>query len=163
MNANPTQVRIPIDAANVIDVLARQPLPLAMGQIAVVADGTLRVREDEPLRFSFSFGGALVSALCTVASETMTVDLSADLGPLPYSVQSVTARQGVIAMLGPQGESDGQFEIGDKNMIHFRGALAVERPFTPASLMTALTTYMMGAKPQFERLAEILATAEPAA
>lgn len=157
MTTTMTEIQIPIDAAGVIDLLARHPLPLAMNQIEVIEDGVIRFRPGDPLRFSFSFCGAQIGAVCTLASDKMTVALEAELGPLPYSVQSVSARQGIIAMLGEQGAVDGRFELAARNMIQFRGQVTVDRPFTPAGLVTELTAYMVEMMPQFERLAEILA------
>ena len=157
------EIELPFDAASVIDLLARHPLPLAMNQIEVIEDGLIRFRPGDPLRFTFSFCGAEIGAFCTLGTEKMTVDLDAELGPLPYSVQSASARQRIIAMLHEQPAVSGRFELGSRNMIKFRGQVSVERPFTPEGLVTEMTAYMLEMMPQFEHLAEILAPTTRAA
>lgn len=151
-------IQMPFDPAGLIDLLARHPLPLAMNQIEVAKDGVMRFRQDDPFNFKFSFCGAQILAACRLTTETMTVALESELGPLPYSVQSVSARQGVMAMLGEHG-GHGRFELAAQNMIKFHGQVTVSRPFTPDGLVTELTAYMLECMPQFERLAEILAQA----
>ena len=153
--------------AQAVELLGQQQLPLPLNTYSVDSVGNILKTERDRLSFSFTFLGTRFEASAALGgANKLKLDLIADLGPLPYSVESRMARSAVLDMVAAGEFGFGRFAIAKNQMIRVEGTVPIEQPLTPVALLTALTAFLLDLKPHLDSFAQqvssVWAKAHPA-
>lgn len=132
-----------------LQLLANQQLPVPIGSIGFDADGTLVSRSIGPLRFNFQFAGWRFDAEAESRIDGGRIDLQAVLGGLPYSIEGISRRIDVLAILeaSRRGLPNGRIEIAADRRIVYRGERTITEIPTPAVMLSAVTEMVIDAQP----------------
>jgi hypothetical protein len=144
----------------VLGRLARDEVPFLFDALTVAADGAIVHTPREALRFAFDYMGVIFNAVGRRRGDAFVLTISADLGPLPFSVESAEARQAIQELIGASSALiEPRFTIGDDQMIHVEATMELAKPVSP------VTTLTMVLKPWLARLGALLeqAARRPAA
>ena len=142
--------------------LSRDDVPFLFDALSVRPDGSIVHTARQSLNFSFDCHGAMFTATCCRINGQFMVTVTADLGPVPFSAESMLARraiQDLVAMGTQQAET--QIAITDDQTIRIESTFALLRPVSPVVMLTSITELMLALKPILARLAEILIDATP--
>lgn len=142
-----------------ITSLAETAFPLEVNSLFVGDDGELQRIDPRERPFSFSFEclGLRFSATTRVRQGKLWLRLSAALGPVPYTAESVDRRRDALAImrsghLMPHGNlgvsRDGQIEIS--------GELRLAEPLTPVNVVSAAAELVLEVKPFVDLLSEFV-------
>jgi len=140
--------------------LARDDVPFLFDAVAVQPDGSIVHTARQTLNFSFDYHGATFVAVCRRVDGRFVVTVTADLGPLPFSAESVRARreiQHLIATSVPEP----RLTIADDQTIRIESSFDLLQPVSPVMMLTAVTELMLALKPTLTRLSQILTDATP--
>lgn len=140
-------------------VLGRQVLPLDIHAIAADAEGhLLKVSWEGPVRFRFDYGGWLVEAVLT-EDGTTRLELSADLGAMPFTAEARTERASLQAIVDSgNGHLGGIFTVTRDRRIRLTVAGGVDGPLTAVGLVATVTRLLLPATPYLDLLAVFLRT-----
>jgi hypothetical protein len=144
--------------------LARDDVPFLFDAIAVQPDGAIVHTARKTLNFSFDYHGANFLAQCRRVYGRFVVTVTADLGPLPFSAESLRARreiQHLIAMGGHGGAP--LLTIANDQAIRIESSFDLLQPVSPVVMLTAVTELLLDLKPTLARLSEILSEITPPA
>jgi hypothetical protein len=132
-----------------LSFLANHPLPLEVGTITVLADGTAERRERTLLNFTFDYTGTSFAAAIEPTPEGAQLRLDATLAPMPYSAEGRDRRRDIHAIVAASrtGLQHGRFALDRQHQIHLVGELAIASPVTPIALVTAATRMLIAATP----------------
>jgi hypothetical protein len=145
--------------AQAVELLGQQRLPLPLNTYSVDASGNILKTERDRLSFSFAFLGTRFDASAALGGvNKLNLDLTADLGPLPFSVESRMARSAVLDMVAAGEFGFGRFSIAKNQMIRVEGTVPIEQPLTPVALLTALTAFLLDLKPHLDSFAQQVTT-----
>lgn len=142
--------------------LARDDVPFLFDAVAVQPDGAIVHTTRKALNFSFDCFGATFAAACRRVDGQYMVTVAADLGPVPFSAESVRARrevQDLVAVAAHTAET--RMTITDEQTIRIDSTFALLQPVSPVVMLTAIAELLLTLKPTLARLAEILADAMP--
>ena len=142
--------------------LARDDVPFLFDAVAVQPDGAIVHTARKSLNFSFDCLGATFAAACRRVDGQYMVTVTADLGPVPFSAESVRARrkvQHLVALGGHAAET--QMTISDDQTIRVDSSFTLLQPVSPVVMLTAITELLLALKPTLAELAEILTDAVP--
>ena len=156
-------VRLQGHSPRTLEVLASDGLAILVDNVRIGPDGTVQRTPRQRLSFSFDFEGATFTAEARPAHGDWIIVLPAELGPLPYSAESLTARPAIQALVAAQTGSSGlRIDLDDAINLVVRGNVVVPQPVTPVALLTSMTEALLKLRPSLRRLAELLASATPA-
>jgi hypothetical protein len=132
-----------------LSFLANHPLPLEVGTITVLPDGTAERRERTLLNFTFDYTGTNFAAAIEPTPEGAQLRIDAALAPMPYSAEGRERRRDVHAIVAASrtGLKHGRFALDDQHQIHLVSELAIGSPVTPIALVTAATRMLIAATP----------------
>src|SRR5271170_925252 len=132
-----------------LSFLANHPLPLEVGTIAVLPDGTAERRERTLLNFTFDYTGTSFAAAIEPTPEGAQLRLDAALAPMPYSAEGRARRRDLHAIVAASrtGLKHGRFALDSQRHIHLVSELAIGSPVTPTALVTAATRMLIAATP----------------
>ena len=143
-----------------VGILAEQQLPLSLpidGNAATNGHLPAGRKIRDRMQFSFAHAGTVFECLGTVDAGAMQVAVAADLGPLPFTAESVEARQGMRGVVeAGRNLPGGGFSITARGSIRLDGAFRVESPVSPVALISGATIFVLEAQPYLERLATYL-------
>ena len=108
--------------------------------------------------FDFTAGGARYRTRGRTSDSRLALDITAELGRLPFSIQSRTARDAAMALLAtpPAGASP---RITRTSSIELDGQVTVASDVTPVSLVAALTEWVINVQPWVSAISAPLAAA----
>ena len=132
-----------------LSFLANHPLPLEVGTIAVLPDGTAERRERTLLNFTFDYTGTSFAAAIEPTPEGAQLRLDAALAPMPYSAEGRARRRDIHAIVAASRTAlmHGRFALDNQRHIHLVSELAIDSPVTPIALVTAATRMLIAATP----------------
>jgi hypothetical protein len=141
----------------VLGRLARDDIPFLFDALAVGPDGTIIHTPREALRFAFDFQGVIFNAEGRRQGDIFVLTISADLGPLPFSVESAEARQAIQDLISASGALIApRFSIGGDQMIRIEAAMELAKPVSPATTLTMVTEVLLMLKPWLARIGTLL-------
>lgn len=132
-----------------LSFLANHPLPLEVGTIHMLPDGSAERRERTLLNFTFDYTGTSFAAAIEPTPEGARLRLDAALAPMPYSAEGRDRRRDVHAIVAASrtGLKHGKFALDANRRIHLVSELAIGSPVTPIALVTAATRLLIAATP----------------
>lgn len=141
----------------VLGRLARDDIPFLFDALAVGPDGAIIHTPREALRFAFDFQGVIFNAEGRRQGDVFVLAISADLGPLPFSVESAAARQAIQDIVIASGALIApRFLIGDDQMIRIEAAMDLAKPVSPVTTLTMVTEVLLVLKPWLARIGTLL-------
>ena len=140
-----------------VRLVSGQEQSLNVASLEVDKDGQLVVRDDDrPLRFSFEFAGAPFEAEVT-AGDAPLVKLTADLGLLPYTIESPAARYWALRVIAASSRMKrGRLELDSNYAIRLRAEAPPPAQRTPVTILSTVTALLLDFKPCLELLSEVL-------
>lgn len=121
-------------------------------------DGTRRLLQLRDVSFDFSAGGARYRTRGRAHDARLDLDITAELGCLPFSIQSRAARDEAMALLAtpPAGAN---LRITRSSTIALDGQMTLHADVTPVTLVTALTEWVINVQPWISAISAPLAAA----
>lgn len=121
-------------------------------------DGARHLTQLREVSFDFSAGGARYRTRGRTRDSMLDLDITAELGRLPFSIQSRAARDEAMALLAvpPAGAS---LRITRTSAIELDGQVTLASDITPVSLVAALTEWVINIQPWISAIAAPLAAA----
>lgn len=121
-------------------------------------NGARHLKQLHEVVFDFTAGGARYRTRGRTRNSVLDLDITAELGRLPFSIQSRAARDEAMALLAapPAGASP---RITRTSSIELGGQVTVASDVTPVSLVAALTEWVINVQPWVSAIAAPLAAA----
>jgi hypothetical protein len=143
-----------------------KPLPLLNVQSIPPEEPRLRLNPDGSLEIggpggqiecAFRFMGLAFSANTRPTGAGTVLQLSAEIGPLPYSAEGAGLRSAVFAVVDASQRMDGaRLVISSRRWIYCIGKAALKEGWQANDAITAAARLVLVAKPYLVLLAEIL-------
>jgi hypothetical protein len=150
----------------ILELVTRGHSPLQVGDIAVSDDGQICLRSgDQPLLFAFAYRGVDFEARMETA-PTARIALSAELGKLPYSMETQRGRRLTRRIVAATTDlPGGKIVVSDDQDMSLVASAQPPLPLTPASVMATITSLLLDFRPYIDLLCESLEfnTVQPAA
>jgi hypothetical protein len=135
--------------------LARDDVPFLFDTVAVKPDGSFEHKARQALNFSFDYHGATFGAMCRRVDGRFVVSIGANLGPLPFSAESVRARREIQDLIATSLDEP-RLTLAEDQTIHVESEFELAQPASPVVMLTAVTELLLALKPTLERLSEIM-------
>lgn len=134
--------------------------PDALDHIQFAQDGSIRIgRPGKPLEFAFGYQGLKFGASTRPIEGGAILQLAADIAPDPYTVEGVTLRRSVHAVIeASQYLTCSRLVVTRQKRIFCIGKAAVASPGAPADLLSGAVEILLEIKPYLDMLAELLPT-----
>ena len=143
--------------------MSRTETPQSSGLVSGLLDrGLLAVSPGEvgvpaPVKFTFLFYGLQFHATVEKAGESARLRLLAELGPLPFSYQSVLARRLLRQILRSSEEgARARFSLGPAQAMRVEAEAPLSFPLRPVMLVASTTALLVDAKPYLKMIADAL-------
>ncbi len=145
-----------------LGLLARDTAPLLFDSIMVGPDGDIAHHAREKLSFCFDFLGVTFNADGRHTGDRLVMTLTADLGPLPFSAESASARHAIQELVAASASAEGSvFSLADDQTIRLFHSFDLFQPVSPVHVLTVVTEFLIRLKPWLARFAELLAGRSP--
>lgn len=154
-------VEIEPAAQSVVAALGCFQLPIELDHVR--AFGRDRSRADG---LCFRFGFREIPFKCEAERQEgqLYLNLTGDLGALPYTAESANQRRSIQTILSAAGERSGlQWTVSPQQQIEVKGALTLDRPLTGSALVTGAVTLLLRAQPYLDLLIDTLCQPKPGA
>ena len=141
-----------------LPLLKMQQLPPEEPRLRINSDGSLQIgRKDGQIEFAFHFLGMTFEANTRPTASGSVVQLSAEIGPLPFSAEGVATRRAVIAILdASQALSDARLVVSKSRWIYCIGKAGLPDDWEPKDVIAAATRLVLEVKPYLVMLQEAL-------
>ena len=130
-------------------LLAHGDLPLDLHSLAITEHGELVWRaKPAPINFSFVYGGIRFAASLAeeIDAKRGHLKLVGDVGPMPFSAESVSARASLVAIIEAANDSlGGVFKVSRENRILLGHEFELAAPVTAVGLIEAVAGFLLGA------------------
>lgn len=127
---------------------------LILGDIKLPFDdqgGADRI-ERRDFKFRFSYRLLPFAAHFRTEGETSVIDITGDIGPMPFSAESTLARVELQTVLDAANAHLGEvFRVHD-GRIHIVGTVRVAPPVTAVGLVAAITQFLLKRRPYLETI-----------
>ncbi len=144
----------------------RQPAPAELGEIDVLADGSIALKQERAgVEFAFRTCGLPFSAVTRVTESGPVLQIAAEVASDPYSVEGVDMRQAVHALIrSSHAAPHCRLMVSRHRRIYCVGRTQIGNNWTPSALLTAAAELILEARPYLMVLRGILPRwAKPAA
>lgn len=144
-------------AFKALDLARRELPPIEFGRLGFGTDGQVQRRcADQAIHFSFHYRGISFEGEMQ-PGQGGRLRLAADLGKLPYTVESAPARRLLRHLvLATQRSDRASFHITAAQDVLFVGETQVPAPRTPVSVVAAVTALTLDFKPFLELIEQVL-------
>ena len=141
-----------------IPLLKLHEIPPEEPRLRVNPDGTLQIgRKDGQIEFAFQFLGFTFEANTRPTAHGTVVQLSSEIGPLPYSAEGVASRRATIAIIeAAQALPEARLVISKHRWIYCIGKASLPDPWEPQDVIIATTRLVLEVKPYLVMLQEAL-------
>lgn len=113
--------------------------------------------QENPIEFSFEYLGFLFAVKASADGDKTNMRVHANLGCVPYTVESPTRRATALDILGAATEHlGGHVKITPQQRIMLHDDYVFDEPLTPVLLMTKATTLMLKAQPFLKLMARVV-------
>ena len=141
-----------------IAFIAKQTIPIEFNSIVVREDGTLeRQSPGRPVEFRFVYAGIPFDAHAQYVGNQPVLHLSGEVGPVPYSAESIPVRRASHAVLRASWTlPHSRLVAWPGGRIRAIGKMPLPAPLTPVGIITAVTSMILDLKPYLDLIAELL-------
>lgn len=138
--------------------IAKQPIPIEFNTIVVREDGSVeRYSPGRPVAFQFAFLGIPFTAHTQTEDDHPILHLSGEVGPVPYSAESIPVRRATHAILRATWSLPHvRLVAWPAGRIRATGRIPLSRPLTPVALISAVASVMLDLRPYLDLLGEFL-------
>lgn len=139
--------------------LAETAFPLELNSLSVGEDGELHRTDPRTRPFGFTFEclGLRFTASTRVRQGKLWLQLAANVGPVPYTAESMDRRRDTLAIMRSAATlPHGRVGISPDRQIEVSGELQLSEPLTPAHVLAAATELILEIKPYAALLADFL-------
>jgi hypothetical protein len=148
----------PVTANEALGLLAGDNTPFLFNAVVVGTDGAIAREAREKLSFCFDYLGVTFNADGQRAGDRFVMTLAANLGPLPFSAESVAARHALQELVAASASAEGSiFSLADDQTIRMMQTFDLYQPVSPVLVLSVVTEFLIGVKPWLARFAEVLA------
>jgi hypothetical protein len=146
-----------------LPLLHAQSIPPDEPRLRLKSDGTLEIgRPGGQIEFSFRFMGRRFEANTRPTASGMVLQLSAEIGPLPYSAEGGGIRSAAFAVIDASHLMDGaRLVISQHRWIYCIGKAMLKDGWTRNDAISASVRLMLTAKPYLQMLSDILPKRPP--
>lgn len=111
----------------------------------------------DAFEFSFEYLGFLFAVKASADGNKTKMQVHANLGFVPYTVEGATRRATAMEILGAAAEYlGGRVKISPQQRILISEDYVFDEPLTPVLLLTKATTLMLRAKPFLQLMARVV-------
>lgn len=144
-------------ANQMLGQLARDTAPFLFDSIVVEPDGTIARRAREKLSFCFDFLGVTFNAEGRRVDDRLVMTLTANLGPLPFSAESVAARHAIQELVAASASAEGaMLSIADDQTVRIVRSFDLFQPVSPVHMLSVVIEFLIQLRPWLDRFAELL-------
>jgi hypothetical protein len=146
-----------------LPLLDAQSFPPDEPRLRLKSDGTLEIgKPGGQIEFSFQFMGRRFEANTRPTGAGMVLQLSAEIGPVPYSAEGSGIRTAVFAIIDSSQLMDGaRLVISQHRWIYCIGKATLRDGWTQDEVLSASVRLALTAKPYLQMLADILPKRPP--
>lgn len=146
-----------------LPLLNWQPFPPDEPRLRFKPDGTLQIgREDGQIEFGFRCLGYKFQANTRPTSSGALLQMSAEIGPLPFSAEGVGVRRATLAVIdASQMMSDARLFVSKHRWIYCIGKAALPEGWAAKDALAAAARLVLEAKPYLAMLRETLPQRAP--
>ncbi len=139
-------------------VFQHPPAPAEMNELDVLDDGSVALkRERAKVSFGFRACGLPFSAETRVLEAGPMLQIAAEIGGDPYSVEGVELREAVHAVIRSSHASPScRLMVSNQKRIYCIGKAHLGEAWTPTALLTAAAELVLEARPYLMVLRDIL-------
>ena len=132
--------------------------PDSLDHIHFDQDGSVRIgRPGKPIEFSFIYQGLRFNASTRMVEGGAILQVAADIGPDPYTVEGITLRKSVHAVIdATQQLICSRLIVSRQRRIFCIGKASVSSPTAPVELLSGAIEIVLEIKPYLDMLAEVL-------
>lgn len=148
-----------------------KPLPLLRAdgippdepRIRIKADGSLEIgKPGGQIEFAFKFMGRRFQGNTRPTGQGMVLQLSAEIGPIPYSAEGSGLRTAVFAVIDSSQMMDGaRLVVSQHNWIYCIGKALLKDNWKHNEVISASLRLALTAKPYLQLLGDILPNRPP--
>ncbi len=146
-----------------LPLLNVQSIPPDEPRLRVKSDGSLEIgKPGGQIEFSFQFMGRRFDANTRPTASGMVLQVSAEIGPLPYSAEGGGIRSAVFAIIDSSQLMDGvRLVISNRRWIYCIGKAVMKTDWTQKDAISAATRLALTAKPYLQMLNDTLPKRPP--
>jgi hypothetical protein len=132
--------------------------PEALDHIQFAQDGSIRIgRPGKPIEFAFGYQGLRFGASTRLVEGGTILQVAADIAPDPYTVEGITLRRSVHAVIeASQQLVCSRLIVTRQKRIFCIGKATIASPSAPVELLSGAIEIVLEIKPYLDMLAEIL-------
>jgi hypothetical protein len=132
--------------------------PDGLDHIQFTQDGAVRIgRPGKSLEFAFGYQGLRFGANTRLIEGGAILQLAADIAPDPYTVEGITLRRSVHAVIEATHHLiSSRLIVSRQRRIVCIGKAGVNSPTAPVDLLSGAIEILLEIKPYLDMLAEIL-------
>ncbi len=139
--------------------LAETAFPLELNTLSVGEDGELHRTDPRTRPFGFTFEclGLRFTASTRVRQGKLWLQLAANIGPIPYTAESMDRRRDTLAIMRSASTlPHGRVGISRDLQIEISGELQLIEPLTPVHVLSAAAELVLEIKPYAALLADFI-------
>lgn len=115
----------------------------------------LDLTKERPCRFGFRWRGIPFAATVLLDAGDRYLQVDADLGVVPFTLEDPARRQALLALRGRQRV--GYFAVDCHGRLHQHAELRLAEPGDAGALVTALVTLLLVAWPAYDEIGAVAA------
>jgi hypothetical protein len=141
-----------------IPLLSAQRISEADSRLQVNTNQALQIgRLDRQIEFAFRLMGLSFTANTRPADNGTVLQLSAEVGPVPYSAEGVGTRRSALSIIeSAQMLPEARLVISRSRWIYVIGKSALSEDWSAADAISASTRLVLQVKPHLTMLLEVL-------
>ncbi|HVZ01960.1 MAG TPA: hypothetical protein VHA35_20815 [Dongiaceae bacterium] len=146
-----------------LPLLNAQSIPPDEPRLRVKSDGSLEIgKPGGQIEFGFRFMGRRFEANTRPTAGGMVLQLSAEIGPVPYSAEGSGLRSSVFAVIDASQTMEGaRLVISQHRWIYCIGKAILREGWTQDDAISASVRLALTVKPYLQLLSEILPNRPP--
>lgn len=146
-----------------LPLLKWQPFPPDEPRLRFKEDGTLQIgREEGQIEFAFTSVGYKFQANTRITGNGALLQLSAAIGPLPFSAEGLGVRRATLAIIdASQLMNEARLFVSKHRWIYCVGKASLGEGFQPREAIVASTRLLLEVKPYLTMLRDVLPQRAP--
>lgn len=142
-----------------ITQLAETAFPLEVNSLFIDAEGELNRIDprERPFGFRFEYLGLRFAASTRVRKGKLWLQLTAKVGPIPYTAESQDRRRDALAIMRASlALPHGRLGVSRDRQIEVAGEFPLSEPLTPVSVVSAAAELVLEIKPYLALLTDFV-------
>lgn len=136
----------------------RPPVPAELGELHFLADGSVALRQGRTaVEFSFRACGLVFSAVTRASEVGPALQVTAEVGPAPYSAEGAQMREAAHAVIRASHASPScRLMVSRQRRIYCIGRARLEGTWTPTALLAGAAELVLAVRPYLVVLRDVL-------